>query len=182
MKQINPVERRSPSKRGDPPRALDERPRQRQHRCHHCHVRAEQARASQRIGNRVESKTVAIKPPIIDNRGRDGVRAGGFQQEGVISCAAPGDEKHSSGAGTVPRPSGNRASQAPKRFKTTRRGMTRQTTPTVCPWHADRAALWHNCSSELSNDGRFHPAQQDSCVTSLLKVCAHSFSPSTMVR
>jgi hypothetical protein len=27
-----------------------------------------------------------------------------------------------------------------------------------------------------------HPAQQDSCVTSLLNVCAASFSPSTIVR
>lgn len=27
-----------------------------------------------------------------------------------------------------------------------------------------------------------HPAQHDSCVTSLLKVCAASFRPSTMVR
>jgi len=35
---------------------------------------------------------------------------------------------------------------------------------------------------------RFHadhsaqPAQQDNCFTSLAKVCAHSFNPSTMVR
>jgi len=27
-----------------------------------------------------------------------------------------------------------------------------------------------------------HPAQQDSCLTSLLKVCAASFKPSTIVR
>jgi len=36
----------------------------------------------------------------------------------------------------------------------------------------------------LQQDARSiaHPAQQDSCFTSLLKVCAASFSPSTIVR
>lgn len=37
-------------------------------------------------------------------------------------------------------------------------------------------------SDFLNRPSSPHPAQQDSCFTSLLKVCAASFSPSTIVR
>lgn len=50
-----------------------------------------------------------------------------------------------------------------------------------CPTFSGRqsAAPW------LQQDARSfiaHPAQQDNCFTSLLKVCAASFNPSTIVR
>lgn len=45
-----------------------------------------------------------------------------------------------------------------------------------------RHAIWSKALSVLNSAQAAHPAQQDNILTSLLKVCAASFKPSTVVR
>lgn len=59
-------------------------------------------------------------------------------------------------------------------------------TPTInlarrCPAFSGRQSV-EPCMQQDMRSFTAHPAQQESCFTSLLKVCAASFKPSTIVR